>query len=637
MVAAAGPRRSAALSGFSQMTRLDLERLCARFGVATSYRDVWGAERRVPEESLRAILAQLGADAGAPAPAAHPSGPPPRCFRPESLENGARLWGPAVQLYALRSERNWGIGDLGDLLAVIDQWGARGAGVIGVSPLHALFPHDPERASPYSPSSRLALNVLYIDVEAVEDYRSCEEARSVVESEAFRERLARLRSAPLVDYAGVARAKFEVLELLHAHFRERHLRDGTPRAHDFRTFVEQGGEPLRLHALCEALQERFHALDASLSGWPAWPAEYRDPGSNAVQRLYAERIERVEYFLYLQWQAEQQLGRAAARCKSLGLALGLYLDVALSVDRGGSETWANQDGYALGASIGAPPDTYNLMGQDWGLPPLAPGPLRESGYALFAATLRAAMRHAGAIRLDHAMALTRLFWIPSGAHPRAGTYVRYELEEMLAVLARESERNRCLVIGEDLGTVPDGFRASLGRAGVLSYRILYFERHADGGFIDAHEYPRDALAALSSHDLPTLAGWWTGNDLGWRERVALFPGDEQRRAQLDERAVDRARLAHALVRAGVLSAADAAAPSLGALADAAHAFLARSPAFVMMVQLEDALGVTEQANLPGTVDEHPNWRRKLPETLERMERDPRIAALSAMLGREREK
>jgi len=600
--------------------RAALERACALAGIATSYRDVWGVQREVPESTLRALLVELGPVTGEPVVAASPG----RCFLPDALHAGARLWGPAVQLYALRSERNWGIGDFGDLLRLVEQWAARGAGFVGLNPLHALFPHDPQRASPYSPSSRLALNVLYIDVEAIEEFGASEAARSLARSAPFRDRLAALRNAPLVDYAGVAGAKFEVLERLYAHFREHALRRRTQRARDFREFQARGAAQLRRHALYEALQEHFYAADSAAWGWPAWPAEYRDPNSAAVAGFCTERVERVEYFEYLQWQAAQQLERAAARCESLGLALGLYLDIAVSVDRGGAEAWANQDRYALGASIGAPPDAYNLNGQDWGLPP----PLRANRHELFARTLREAMRYAGVVRIDHVMGLARLYCVPRGATAREGAYVSYDLDRMLAALALESERNRCMVIGEDLGTLPDGLRPVLERARVLSYRVLYFEREGSGEFTPPAAYPQAALATVSTHDLPTLAGWWSGTDLTLREKLSLFPGDGQRRAQLDERNADRARLARALE-------IDVAPANADALAFAAHRYLARSPALLLAVQLEDALGVADQANLPGTTLEHPNWRRKLPESLERMEHDARLGALANALARER--
>jgi (1->4)-alpha-D-glucan 1-alpha-D-glucosylmutase len=565
---------------------------------------------------------------------------PDRCHLPPLLAEGPGVWGPAIQLYAMRSARNWGIGDFGDLARLAAQWAARGAGIIGLNPLHALFPHNPAHASPYSPSSRLRLNVLYLDVEAIEDFAECAEAQRAVNAPAFQARLAALRALPLVDYPGVARAKFGVLETLYAHFRERHVRGASERARAFRAFQSRQGEALRRHALCEALQERFHRDDPAVWGWPAWPAEFRDPASGEVARFCAANLERVEYFEYLQWQAEVQLEHAAAQCRAQGMAVGLYLDLAVSVDRAGSDTWGQRQSFALGASVGAPLDDFNLKGQNWGLPPLRPDRLRAGRYALFTQALREAMRHAGAVRIDHVMGLMRLFWIPPGASALEGGYVHYAFDELLAIVALESQRNHCLVIGEDLGTVPDEVRTALAAAGVLSYRLLYFERAADGEFKVPAEYPREALVAASTHDLPTLAAWWSGADLALRASLALYPDERLRDRQREARDADRHRLMRALGREHLLPAgwtADAAAPAGRApeLALAVQDYLARSPARVLMIQLEDVLGVAEQANLPGTTVEHPNWRRKLPLSIEQMADDARIAACAYRLSRQR--
>jgi len=557
---------------------------------------------------------------------------PERCWRPDTLEDGASVWGPAVQLYALRSRRNWGMGDFTDLLHLVEQWAARGAGVIGLNPLHALFVHNPAHASPYSPSSRQMLNVLYLDIEAIDDLRDCEPAQQRLRAPGFQARLAALREAPLVDYAGVREAKFELLELLYSHFRSRHLERDSTRAQQFRAFQAARGAALRRHALFEALQEHFHRADPAVWGWPAWPEPYRDREGEAAARFAAERLERIEFFEYLQWQAERQLARAAERCAALGLALGLYLDLAVSVDRAGSDAWAGQDVYALGASVGAPPDDFNLKGQDWGLPPLRPDRLRATRYALYAAALREAMTHAGALRIDHVMGLMRLFWIPRGASAASGAYVHYALEEMLAILALESHRNKCLVIGEDLGTVADEMRAALARYGVLSYRLLWFERDAAGEFKPPADYPREALVAVSTHDLPTLAGWWDGDDLALRARLGLYPDESVHAAQLAQRAADRERLLRALERQR-LAPRDPSRELRRGLSEAVHAYVAATPSRVMMLQLEDALGVREQANLPGTTEEHPNWRRKLPVALEDMTASPEIDALAGTLAR----
>ncbi len=562
---------------------------------------------------------------------------PARSFRPPAVEDGGRVWGAAAQLYAVRSERNWGIGDFTDLATLLAQWGARGADVIGVNPLHALFPHNPLHASPYSPSSRCFVNVLYLDVEAIQEFAQCEEANAHARTPEFRSRLKALRDTDLVDYAGVAEVKLPLLERCYAHFREHHLGGGTPRAQAFGAYRAAQGEALRRHALFEALQEHFHLQDAQVWGWPVWPQAYRDPAAPEVARFAESSAVRVEFYEYLQWQADEQLGAVGRRSMALGLGVGLYQDLAVSVDRGGAEAWANQDLYAIAASVGAPPDEFNLRGQDWGLPPLVPERLRAAAYAPFIATLRANMRHAGALRVDHVMALARLFWVPQGSSPRDGTYVRYPFEDLVGILALESHRNRCMVIGEDLGTVPDEVRTTLTRVGILSYRVLFFERQHSGDFKRPAEYPADSLVTAATHDLPTLAGYWEGRDLALRRELGLYPKEEAHQAQVLGRAQDRARLLLALEREGLLpegaSVDPASLPEMtGALLLQLQIFLARSPARMLVVQLEDVLGVREQVNLPGTTDEHPNWRRKLPLALERWPDDERFTGLARALS-----
>ena len=563
---------------------------------------------------------------------------PERCYLPEALRGNGRTWGAAVQLYALRSARNWGIGDYTDLAAVVEQWGRRGAGVIGVNPLHALYPHNPAHASPYSPSSRRFRNVLYIDVEAVEDFAECEEARALVDSADFQSRLAAARGSELVDYPAVAALKFPVLERLYAHFRARQLRSDTARARAFRAFQAAGGTALRQHALYEALQQRFHEADPAVWGYPLWPEPYRNPRSAEVARFAEAHVERVEYYEYLQWLADRQLADAADCARLLGLEVGLYADVAVSIDSAGAEAWASQDCYVLGATLGAPPDEINLKGQNWGLPPMHPERLREAAYAPFIELLRANMRHAGAVRIDHVMGLARLFWIPRGRDGADGAYVGYPFDDLLGVLALESHRNRCLVIGEDLGTVPDDVRKGLQRTGVLSYRLLLFERTAEGDFKAPADYPVDALVTASTHDLPTLAGYWEGCDLQVRQALSLFPSEDVRAAQTISRAQDRARLALALERERLLPDglnSMAPQPLTAETLRAVQRYLARSPSRVLVAQLEDVLGVREQANLPGTTDEHPNWRRKLPLDLERIAYDPRFVAFAEAMAAER--
>lgn len=565
---------------------------------------------------------------------------PADCYRPQAVSGGQRVWGLNIPLYALRSSRNWGIGDFTDLIRVLEFAAQAGVDLVGLNPLHALFPHNPSHASPYSPSSRQFLNVLYLDVEALPEFAECDAAQHQVRDRVFQQRLDRLRGSELVDYPGVAGAKMTVLETLYGHFQKEHLDRGDERAEAFAGFRRSRGDALRLHALYEAIQESLHRADPSVWGWPAWPEPYRHPESEAVAAFATEHAERTGFYEYLQWQAHAQLRRAGHRAFELGLALGLYQDIAVSVDVGGAETWANQELYVLEGRIGSPPDDFNLDGQDWGLPPWNPEMLRDCGYAPFIKTLRENMSTAGVVRLDHVMSLMRLFWVPAGMSPREGGYVSYPFQDLLGILALESHRNRCLVVGEDLGTVPDEVREALRPMGVLSYRLLYFEKADDGNFRTPADFATQALIATSTHDLPTLSGYWEGLDLELRDRLHLFPTAKHREDQIIGRAEDRARLLVALEKEGLLPAGLSvqAVPEGEMTVDLAvsiHRFLARTPAMVMMAQMEDVLGQREQINLPGTTDERPNWRHKLRLDLEQWEREPRVLAILNALREER--
>ncbi|MEK8088392.1 4-alpha-glucanotransferase [Thermithiobacillus plumbiphilus] len=565
---------------------------------------------------------------------------PDRCYEPAALHSGERVWGFAVQLYTLRSARNWGMGDFTDLKNLVGIAHELGANVIGLNPLHALYPHNPGHISPYSPSSRLFLNLLYLDVEAIPDFEESALARELVQMPGFQERLAQLRETELVDYRQVAELKLQVLEILYRHFRECHLQQETSRGQAFRAFQTEGGPVLHRQALFEALQEEFYRADSNIWGWPVWPEPFRHPDAPEVAQFAADNVDRVEYYQYLHWLTQEQLGTAAMECLRLGYKVGIYQDLAVSVDRGGAEAWGNQHLYALTASIGAPPDELALQGQDWGLPPLVPDRLRESAYTPYIATLRANMRHAGALRIDHVMALLRLYWIPPQASAAEGIYVHYPLQDLLGILALESQRNQCMVIGEDLGTVPEEIREALGPLGVLSYRLLLFEKDEQGNFNPPDSYPRQALIAVSTHDLPTLAGYWEGVDLALREKLKLFPTEELRQSQTEGREKERAGLLKALDEAGLLPEGYSTDPAeiselTPALVQAIHAFLARSPSSLMVIQPEDMLGQRQQVNLPGTVDQYPNWQRKLTLTLEAFLQDDRVRQLTQAMCQER--
>lgn len=547
---------------------------------------------------------------------------PAACYEPPVIQGDGRVWGFAAQLYGIRSERNWGIGDFGDLRRMIEFCGEVGAGTVLLNPLHALFPDAPDHASPYSPSNRAYFNTLYLDVDAIADFAECAEAQAMVHAPQFQAQLRALRAAGQVDYRGVAEVKSKVLDRLYGHFRAHHLARHTDRARAFRAFQSEHGESLRKQALFEALQEHFRAQDSGVWGWPAWPEAYLDQHAPEVAAFCDVHLDRVEFFEYLQWQAAGQLAAAGTRSWELGLGIGIMLDLAIGVAEGGAATWTRRELYALGASTGAPPDEINRLGQDWGLPPWIPHQLTAAAYEPFIEILRANMRDSGALRMDHVMGLQRLFWVARGLPVAEGAYVAYPFEDLLGILALESQRNRCLVVGEDIGTVPDEVRHALQPMGVLSTRLLYFERQDDGRLKPPQAYPVNAVAAVTTHDLPTLAGFWQGLDIDLRAQLHLFPDDEVRNHQVIARSEDGAQLLVALEGEGVLPPGSGlqpvAFPEMTAeLAAAVYTYLARAPSKLLLVQMEDGFGVREQPNLPGTMEPaYPCWRLKMPLNLE---------------------
>jgi 4-alpha-glucanotransferase len=576
--------------------------LAEQWGVDREYVDGQGRLHRVDPEILRRILESVSGGRRAPQRRLSPTPvAPERAYSPGWFTEGRRVWALGVQLYSVRSRRNWGCGDFTDLIALSELAASLGAAGVGLNPLHALFIDEPEQASPYSPNSRLFLNPLYIDVEAVPEFPGVRAAGR--ESD-----IARLRRTSMVDYSGVAAAKLAALRLAFANFRRNGSRE---RVDDFRTFRREQGRPLELFASFETLRASFGRV------WPDWPAEWRHPNAGALRQMRRARREEFEFHEFTQWLADRQLRACRDKARALGLPLGLYLDVAVGVDPHGADAWSDQSAILTGATIGAPPDRLNTAGQRWALAAYNPRLLERQAFAPLRRTLAAAMRYAGAVRLDHVLGLNRLYVIPDGA--RSGTYVRYPLDAMLAVVAQESVSHECLVIGEDLGTVPENFRATVADRGIWSYRVMLFERASDGSFAPPARYPRSALVTFSTHDLPTFAGWCAGRDLQQKRALGMDPGetDEERAAALGAL---RAALAQ---RAG----GKRHALSFPAVAN----YLAAAPSGILMISLEDALGVLEQPNLPGTTGEHPNWRRRLPATLEDLASDERLLALANVL------
>lgn len=561
---------------------------------------------------------------------------PGQCYLPAEIRRGNRLWGLSLQLYGLRSERNWGIGDFTDLAAVVRTMAGLGASVIGLNPLHAPFLSAPGRASPYSASSRLFLNALYLDVDAVPDVQESPAIQERRNGAEFKSRLSALRAAPLVDYSRVAQAKLEILEMAFGSFRERHLGNAanplSARGRAFRQFQAERGDALYKHACFDALAERFG--DNGNGGFYSWPAEFRHPETQAVRAFAEANADRIDFYSYLQWQAELQLAGVGKVARKLGMPIGLYLDLAVGAAPDGAEIWSGGDHYVREAAIGAPPDQWIPTGQDWSLPPLNPLGLGEAEFSPFVSVLRANMRGAGALRIDHVFGLMRQYWVPSQSSPPNGGYVRYPFDELLALVSLESRRNRCLVVGEDLGTVPEGLFERLQAASVLSYCVLYFEKDEEGQFRRPRDYPLLSVAVAGTHDLPTLRGFWSSHDLAIRSELGLFPSDMLKAAAYRQREHDRKALIKALRREGLFHGRVPEQMN-ERLAEAIHLYLARSAAAIQLVQVEDVLGELEQPNIPGTVDEHPNWRRKLSADLSDWLSWPRTRELAEQLNKER--
>ena len=540
---------------------------------------------------------------------------PPKCFASPALEGKQRLWGITLQLYTLRSQSNWGIGDFSDLKEIIDWAAPLGCGLIGLNPLHALMPADPAHNSPYSPSSRQFLNVLYISIAAVPEYAQCESVREFVNRSGV-QLLDQLRAVRNVDYTEVATLKLRWLRVLYESFRAgKQVRDST-RAREFRQFVAAGGEALHRHAVFDALHAHLRQQSRDYWGWPSWPEGFRDPRSVEVSRFAARHEIDIEFYLYLQWLAARQLDDVQRHARERGMALGLYGDVAVGVSAEGSETWSNPDLYVSGAGIGAPPDPLALKGQDWGIPPQNPHQLRQQGYRAFIDLLKANMHSVAALRLDHVMALFRQWWVPRGFVATDGAYVHYPLDDLMGILSLESERHRCVVIGEDLGTVPDAVRIAMHRYAIAHYKVLLFEKEPDGRFKPPGAYEKRALAAVTTHDLPTFRGWWQGTDIELATRLNLYPDAATCRRVEEGRAEDRRNFMSALVAAGLWHWAphEALPESSHALLRAAHLYLALSSAELAVVQIEDLAGMIDPVNVPGTHLEHANWQRKVSQS-----------------------
>jgi 4-alpha-glucanotransferase len=524
---------------------------------------------------------------------------PPRAFTLADAAQGAKIWGLAVQLYALRRDGDGGIGDFAALAGFAREAAAHGADAVAISPVHAQFSNDVTRFGPYAPSNRAAFNALHIG----EDSFSHPD------------------SGDLIDWPAASGAKLAALRTAFANFHDHAALDA---------FCESAGEGLKRHALFEAIQSALSEHHPQAHDWRQWPEAYRDPNNPAVFRFMQDNAQEVNFHAYLQYRADKDLEAAQDAARGAGMKIGIIADLAVGTDHAGSQSWSRQDEVLRGLEIGAPPDAVNREGQSWGITAFSPRGLRNSGYAAFIEMLRHALRHAGGVRIDHVMGLARLWVIPQGRPSKEGAYLRLPAEDLMRLVVLESQRHRAVILGEDLGTLPDGFQDRLDRAGISGLRLLWFERRGLH-FTPPSQWTSTAVAMTSTHDLPTVAGWWQGVDIGWREKLNMA-GDSR-----EARATERGELWAAFHNSGATKALRPADEDGATAADAACAHLGRAACMLALLPIEDALGAPEQPNLPGTIDEHPNWRRRLAAPAKDLLNRPDVAARLAALNAARSK
>ncbi|SAL74494.1 4-alpha-glucanotransferase [Caballeronia telluris] len=558
-----------------------------------------------------------------------------RALHEDATGDAPPLWGVAAQVYGLRRVGDGGIGDFSALATLAVESAKRGSHALAISPMHAMFSAEPNKFSPYSPSSRLFLNIAHVDPAAV---LGAPAARAAIERAGVAKDMTELEGLPLIDWPNATKAKLAVLRELFAWFSQ----DAeTPFAKDFASFVESGGRALEDHARFEALQTDQLASTGE-GHWRNWPDELRDPRSDAVAAFAEANRREVDFHLFTQWLAAKGLAHAQHAARDAGMAVGLIADLAVGCDSAGSHAWSYREEMLTGVSVGAPPDLFNQAGQSWGLTTFSPRAMRTQGFSAFIDMLRASFARAGGIRIDHILGLRRLWLVPEGEPAKDGAYLRYPLDDLLRLIALESWRHRAIVVGEDLGTVPPGFSERLEEHGLLGIRVLWFERAVEGdGFKPPSDWDRGVTATTTTHDLPTVTGWWRGADIEWRAKIgqtaARADGRDPVALAMDERAVDRDHLWRAFQDAGVAPPDVAAPPVESAPVDEALAFVAATPAPLVTYPLEDLLGLADQPNLPGSIDEHPNWRRRLAAPVDELFLDDAFAdrLLAVASARER--
>ena len=559
---------------------------------------------------------------------------PPSCYKPEALTQGQKVWGVSVQLYCLRSDTNWGVGDFSDLSFLIEKLAKQGAQFVGLNPIHALYPANANTCSPYGPSSRRWLNFIYIDVTVLDGYQQST-TQAIVNDASFQYKLQQVRATELVNYESVTELKLQALESIFEYQNSHYLSKNTKLNQVFKAFIAKGGESLKTLAVYDALQESLATQQKPSWGWPVFPKNLSDFHSPKVKKFIKKNAKRVKFFLWLQWHAELQFELADQVARENNMLIGLYRDLAVGVSEGSAEVWGNKELYCTDASIGAPPDILGPLGQTWGLPPMDPVKLYEQQYQPIIELFDANMRFTGALRIDHVMALLRLWWVVKGDNAKEGGYVYYPVDDLLAILALESHRHQSLVIGEDLGTVPDEIRAKLADNGMYSYRVFFFEQAEDGGFFSPAHYPEQSMSTLTTHDMPTLTGYWHCDDLALGKDLGLYPTEEILSTLYASRHENKQAILDTLhghdsvndeVGCDVHNVAMSKALNFGM-----QLHMAGGSSALLCLQLEDWLEMDKPVNIPGTFNEYPNWRRKLSRNLQDIFNDSTLNDLAANL------
>jgi len=556
---------------------------------------------------------------------------PSSCYTPDWMLNGDKQTGVIVQLYSLKSHSNMGIGDFDDLMFLINKLADNGFSSIGLNPLHALLPNLNENYSPYSPSDRRFISFLYLSIKSCPEYDEVTLNLNPQNKAKYEKQLVKLREDDFIDYTEVKKVKFDYIEKMYHIFSIGHSK--SHRQDEFKAFVSKGGDDLIRYCLLDALSHNSdHKQACNLFSQSLL-------NSDMHEKLLRDNKKLIDIYLYAQWLTVMQFASAQSLAVKRGMTIGLVNDLAVGADKMGSEVLTNRRLFCVDAAVGAPPDEIAPIGQNWGLPPLDPLALKQSGYEHFIRLLRANMSNCGALRIDHVMGLTRLWWCPPGATADQGAYIHYPFHEILNLLKLESHLNQCAIIGEDLGIVPENFRETLRAANVLSNKVMYFEREGQATFKHPAQYDRFALAMINNHDVPTLASWWNGDDIALRQKLNAIEVGKTAEQLRDVRADEKANLVSHLVY-GDHYPSEWQNKNLDAKADQSLVFAiiewaAQAQSILFVVQLEDLLLMTAPVNVPGTFREYPNWKRKLTHNLEDIFNRPDVNHLLTTISTKR--